>query len=111
MLDRRIPSNWATKCDNNNLSIAITPTKKVEAKNLKAYLYRELANSMIYIAKNSPVDGLERVLIVSIEMHSKELQINAITEGKDIVKFSTIRDRNLVLDHMRSTVNVKEIAK
>lgn len=112
-LDRRIPASWTTECQGNNLNINITKTlQPKEAGNiemLRSLLYRELANDLIAIANNSPSDNLERTDLVSLKLRHAEMEIGALTEGKFIVKFSTLRDQRLIMEHLQQTVQVQEV--
>lgn len=116
MLNKRIPANWETSCDGNNLSAhiktTIDETKLIKEKNaLKVAMYRELANSLIFLAKNSPSDNLERTDAVILTLDSSKLKINAATMGKDIVKFRTLKSEKFIMDHLYASVKVQEINK
>lgn len=115
MLDKRIPSNWNSLCEGNNLAISINYSLKEseykELDNLRAIMFRELANDLILIAKNSPIDSLERTDIVRVRMNHPKLEINALTEGKFIVKLATIKSSELLKEHLKATVQVKETKK
>lgn len=115
-LDRRIPSNWKTQCNKNNLEININyPEDKISKVNslekLRPLLYRELANYLSLIAKNSPSDNLERTDIIVVKLKHSKLSINAVTEGKYIVKLLTIKDKKMLAEHLKVTVQVKESTK
>ena len=113
-LDRRIPSGWDTKCEGNNLAVSIpfTSEKKLQDKTkLRVLAYRELANHLVQIAKNSPSDNLERTDIVRVRLFSNNLEINAVTEGRFIVKLATIKTPKLLKEHLKNTVQVKETIK
>lgn len=117
-LDRRIPANWSTKCegkDFNSLAVTIKYAQEKDKmikdpKDLSRLVYRELANDLILIAKNSPADNLERTNIVRIHFIHPQKQVNAITEGKYLVKLQTMQDKRLIAEHLRVTVQVKESA-
>lgn len=116
MLNKRIPANWATKCDGNNLHVDINSTidasKLVKEKNaLKMAVYRELANSLIFIAKNSPSDNIERTDAVTLTLAQAQIKINAATMGKDIAKFRTLKSEKFIMDHLYASVKVQEIVK
>lgn len=115
MLNKRIPSNWSSTCKGNNLAIsinfAIDDKSYKDVENLKAIMYRDLANNLILIAKNSPSDSLERTDIVSVKMNHSKFEINAITEGKFLIKLSTIKSKELIKEHLKATVQVKESKK
>ncbi|ATH08777.1 hypothetical protein BIY24_12710 [Halobacteriovorax marinus] len=115
MLDKRIPSNWNSKCEGNNLALSINmmieQSKYKSFENLRAIMYRELANDLILTAKNSPSDSLERTDIVRVRLNHDKLEINAITEGRFIVKLATIKSSQLIKEHLKATVQVKESKK
>ena len=99
-LNKRIPKTWEASCEKDNIFIEIKSeanNKKIEEKNLKSFLYRELANSLIFIAENAFLDSLEKVMIVRIKLISNDLVLNAITEGKYLVKFKTIKEKKFIL--------------
>lgn len=112
-LDRRIPANWKTYCEGktvNNLVVEIKSTleKNKDLKLLKAALYRNLANDMVLIAKNSPSDNLERTDFVRLKVIHSAGEINAITQGRFLVKLATLKDLKLISEHIKTTVQVSE---
>ena len=114
-LNRRIPGGWTTSCDGNSLNLAIRHVDlKDEPKELdmiRKIVYRELANSFVLLAVNSPSDNLERTDWVSIRYVHPKLEVGALTEGKYAVKFSTIKDKEMLKRHLQATVQVKELIK
>tara|TARA_B100000287_G_scaffold295059_1_gene278373 strand:+ start:84 stop:578 length:495 start_codon:yes stop_codon:yes gene_type:complete len=112
-LKRRVPKDWLTSCENNILTIEVEkPIKKLKnQKNYKAYLYRELANDIIFTAKSSPVDTLENVTLARFIVKSEKLIIKAAIFGDDLVKFTTMKNKRLILNHFKKTVKVKELFK
>ncbi len=112
-LDRRIPANWSTQCDGNNLAIKMNfaepKDKPIPAAELRKTLFRTLANNMKSIALNSPSDNLERTDIVSIRLIHPKRTINAVTEGKYIVKLSTMNDPAMLAEHLKVTVQIQEV--
>lgn len=120
-LDRRIPATWETLCRGNNLNVIIKKeiepiyeddmNQEQKLNRLRQVLYRELANDLITLAKNSPEDNLERTEIVSVKLTHPQMDIGALTEGRFIVKFATLTDTNLILEHLRETVQVQETIK
>jgi hypothetical protein len=113
-LDRRIPENWSTFCEGktfNNLVVEIESPldkEKFTRDKLRAALYRNLANDMILIAKNSPSDNLERTDFVRIKVRHPEAEINALTQGRYIIKLATLSDLKLISEHIKTTVQVSE---
>jgi len=114
-LNKRIPSNWSSECEGNNLAVninvAIEKSKISSKDQLRAIMYRELANDLILVAKNSPIDSLERTDIVRLKMSHPSLEINAITEGRFLIKLATIKSSELIKEHLKATVQVKEFKK
>lgn len=116
MLNKRIKKNWSTRCNHNEMLITIDmDSEKLRAikdiKKYKAFIYRELANHLIFVAKNSPEDSMSRVDKIFIFENSKRFNIQALTEGKYLVKFITLKDSSYIMKHLQNTVKVKEISK
>lgn len=114
MLDKRIPETWKTFCEGNNLALEIqSEMDKSETPVAKQrdFLYRELANNLIFIAKNSPEDSLKNVMIIRLKLISQKIDINAVTEGKYLVKFRHLTRTNFIAAHLKSTVQVQEVQK
>lgn len=111
-LDRRIPENWKSYCEGktvNNMVIEIeSPIGKLPKDKLRAALYRNLANDMILIAKNSPPDNLERTDFVRLKVRHTDGEINALTQGRFMIKLSTLTDMKLISEHIKTTVQVSE---
>lgn len=111
-LNKEIPGNWRIFCEKNNLAIEII--EQTEIKNpdqLRPVMYRQLANHMVYTVSHSTTDILEKVDIIRYKLMHPKLEINAITTGAYIVKLKTIHDHKYILDHLKSTVKVKETLK
>ncbi len=111
-LDKKIPANWKTFCEGNNLAIEINEVAIPEdATNLRALMYRQLANHMSFTAKIATQDILEKVFFIRFKLVHKKLEINAVTEGKFLVKLKTLESVDHILGHLKSTVQVKETIK
>lgn len=115
-LERRIPPNWEANCEGNNLAVEyevkLPTTFKKDVKNpIRQFIYRDMANSLSIIAKNSPEDNLERTDIVRIRMQTDIMTINAVTEGKMLAKLYHLTDPNLIAKHLKATVQVQEVPK
>ena len=117
-LDKRIPANWKTECTGSDfdhlrveVDYVLEEKTPVTQEKLRPILYRELANYLIFIAKNSPQDNLERTRQVQLILNHKRLSINALSEGQFVVKLSTLSDKSLIAQHFKTTVQVQEIKK
>ena len=109
MLDKRLPKNWKTQCDHNNMIVTIYSQVKTQKKrDLPRVLYRDLANKLQFIAQNTPPENLKQTLTVRITLHHSAMKINALTEGNDLVKLSTITESSLIAQHLKTTVQVQE---
>lgn len=111
-LEKAIPANWKVYCEGNNLAveiqeIAIPPG----ATNIKALMYRQLANHMSFVARSSHSDILEKVFFVRFKIVHPKMIINAMTEGKFIVKLATLESPEHIMTHLKATVQVKEEMK
>lgn len=113
-LDRRIPANWSSDCDGNNLMLVMNfaepKDKPIPEAELKTVLYKTLANNLKSVALNSPGDNLERTDIVSVRLIHPRLTINAVSEGKYVVKLATMNDPTMIAEHLKVTVQVQEVA-
>lgn len=116
MLSKRIPKSWDIKCEKNKMKVKIEhpapPNINIEDLNKeKFFIYRELANDLIFIAKNSPSDSLERTTSVEVLAESKNIIINAIASGNDISKLETIKTNEFIMEHLKRAVQIKEKIK
>jgi hypothetical protein len=116
MLNRRTPDTWKNSCKESTLTVAIQLTLPPKIKNakdqvLRQYLYRELANNLIKIAKNSLNESLERTFSVHVKQRSQRMDIDAVTEGRFIAKLATISDPKFIAEHLKNTVHIKERPK
>ena len=113
MLNKRIPSNWKAECEApNNMAVEITLNQdSPDIQQEKALIYRELANSLIFIAKNALNESLERTYYIRLKIESQHIEVNALTEGKYLAKLATIQKLDFIKEHLKTTVQVKEIIK
>lgn len=109
-IDKHIPANWKTECEGNNLAVTIKELEKTEG-DIRALMYRQLANHMSYVSKIAMPDMLEKIDFVRFRLIHDKLTINAVTEGQYIVKLATLEDPNLIRSHLQSTVQVQEVTE
>ncbi len=111
-LEKRVPANWKVFCEGNNLAVEISEVAIPEdASNLKPLMYRQLANHMSFVARTAMPDILEKVMFVRFHLVHPNLTIDAVTEGKFIVKLATLDNTDHIMTHLKSTVQVKETVK
>lgn len=111
-LEKHIPNNWKIYCEGNNLAVEVDEVAiPKNATNLKSLMYRQLANHMSFVARTSHTDILEKVFFVRFKLTHPKMVINAVTEGKFIVKLATLETPEHVMTHLQSTVQVKEDTK
>lgn len=114
-LNRRIPANWSTKCNKNNLTVNIqypeNKKKPLSDKHLRKILFRELANALKSIAVSSPQDNLERVHFLIVNFYHSKLTIKSLIEGKHAARLATMNHPRLIAEHLKATVSVQEIPK
>lgn len=111
-LEKNIPNNWKIFCEGNNLAVEVDEIAiPKNAANLKSLMYRQLANHMSFVARSSHTDILEKVFFVRFKLKHPKMVINAVTEGKFIVKLATLETPEHVMTHLQSTVQVKEDVK
>ena len=114
-LDRRIPENWSSQCQKNTLIVDINFPDPKEGSlpddKKRMVLFRELANSLVLIATHSPSDNLERTDRVFVKFHYRETTINALTLGKHLVKLQTMKDKKMIKNHLKLTVQIQEVSQ
>lgn len=111
-LQKKVPENWNVFCEGNNLAVEINEIAiPKKASNLRALMYRQLANHMAFVARTSTLDILEKVFFVRFHIVHPKLTIDAVTEGKFIVKLATLENPEHIMTHLKSTVQVKEKTK
>ncbi|HAZ12021.1 MAG TPA: hypothetical protein DCY86_04470 [Bdellovibrionales bacterium] len=123
-LNRHIPQSWKTECEGNDMSITITLDEKVLEKILAqnkdpkklseaihAAHYRQLANSLTHIAKNCPNYTLERTSNIKVILETSKLKIGAYTHGQYLFKLPSLTDPTMIAEHLKATVQIKELAK
>jgi len=116
MLERRIPGTWKVECEGENLAVLIDEVKysndaELSILDIRGKLYRTMANNFIHIARNSPQETLERLAIVRLRIAHSRLVINAVAYGKDVVRLSNLHSPQLISEHLKATVQVKETLK
>ena len=106
-------ANWKFDCLEEVLTIEIPFQKpeKLKVDKLRAAMYRELANKLVFIAKSSNEETLERVYNIKIKLIHDDLTILAQTHGDELVKFQTLREESNIIRHLQKTVKVKEFFK
>ena len=111
-IDNKTPANWKIFCEGNNMAVLIDEVAlSTDPKNLKSLMYRQLANHMAFVARASHPDIMEKVYFVRFRLDHPKMQINAVTEGKFIVKLVTLESPEHIMTHLKSTVQVKETLK
>lgn len=111
-LKNKVPENWNIFCEGNNMAVEINEVAIPEkASNLKSLMYRQLANHMSFIARTAHADILEKVFLVRFKLMHPKMEINAVTEGRFIVKLVTLESPEHIMSHLKSTVQVKETVK
>jgi hypothetical protein len=111
-LERKgLPSGWEMDCSKILLKFEIELSENVSEDLVKSYMYKELANSLVWIARNSPGDTLEKVQFVQVEVNTDTLKIVALTPGEHLQVFKQLKDEKQIKRHLQSTVKVKETIK
>ncbi|MCO4795333.1 MAG: hypothetical protein KC493_16560 [Bacteriovoracaceae bacterium] len=112
-LEKRIAANWKVYCDKNSLAVevdfALDVTKLKDKNTFRMVMFRELANSLVLVAKLSPSDNLERTSYVRVRLIHKDLTINALSSGRHVSKFQTLTNPKMIAQHLQATVSVQEV--
>ncbi len=111
-LDRNVPENWTTLCEGNNLAVIIPfshPSENKDDLNLiRKIMYNEFAEKVLFVAKNSPGDNLEKTDMVRFRFEGRKIIIHALTDGALLYKMTTIHNEKLLMDHFKETIRVRE---
>ncbi len=111
-LERQVPANWKVYCEDNNLAVEIREIQvPADVADVRAALYRQLANNMTQLARMSQADILDKVFIVRLRLSHPKLEINAISEGKYVAQLATMTVPELIKDHFKQTVQVSEVIR
>lgn len=108
MLEKRAPSTWEIDCDANVLVVSIETDLKTQKEDmLQTALYRQLANHIIFIAKNSLNESLERTTMVRVRMLHPKYELNALSEGKYIARLATMNKPEFIAEQLKTFVNTQ----
>lgn len=118
-LEKRVPKNWKVSCQGNVLYAKIEEKKLPDGKalsdlktpELKTYLYRQLANHLIFISKNILSESLARVDLIKMVMKSPNLDIEAFSTGEAITHLATLKNPEFIKKHLQNSVKIKEVSK
>ncbi len=113
-LETKVEKNWKLECIENNLKVKITiedPPNLKDINKKRTYFFRELANQLVFISKNTPEANLENVNSVHIIFSSKTYEVEALTKGESLSKFRYFSGPESIKEHLKNTVKVKETVK
>lgn len=113
-LEKKVEKNWKTECVENNLKVNIfvePPTTFKDLNKKRAYFFRELANHLVFISKNTPEANLENIKSIHIVLASSDFTVEALTRGIYLVKLNTLKSPEAIKEHLKNTVQVKETVK
>jgi hypothetical protein len=83
----------------------MTKNKKISTK---VAAYRELANTLNYVAKNAPSDNLERTSWVKVSITHPTGQVDGIVQGLMLEKMRTVDTPEALAEHLKTSVQVKD---
>ncbi len=113
-LEKKVEKNWKTECVENNLKVNISVEIPATLKDLnkkRAYFFRELANHLVFISKNTPEANLENIKSIHVILASSDFTVEALTRGIYLVKLNTLKSPEAIKEHLKNTVQVKETVK
>jgi hypothetical protein len=109
-LEKRIPASWDISCKENIITLVVPNETQVVEANLRPLLYREMANTLMFVAKESPEENLERTFSVIVRIVHPELTINSLITGANLVKLRNMQTPELIAEHLKSSVTVQEVS-
>lgn len=113
-LEHKVEKNWKVECVENNLKVNITIVTPPNLKDMtkkRAYFFRELANHLVFISKNTPEANLENIRSIHVVFSGNDFMVEALTRGSSLVKLNTLNSPETIKEHLKNTVQVKETVK
>lgn len=115
-MSKRLPKEAKAQCNDNHLkvdwTIAIGELIRIDKpEKILAANYRELANNLTFIAKNSPQELLNSIATVTLTQEGEDYTLTAISEGKNLSLLKDLKAPELIAEHLRNTVKVQEVTK
>ena len=115
-LTKKLPQEAKAKCEDNHLkvtwTIAIGELIRIDKpEKILAANYRELANNLSFIAKNTPVELMSSINTVTLDQEGEDYVLSAFTEGRQLTLLKELKSPELISEHLRNTVKVKEVTK
>ena len=115
-LNRVMPKDWKTECSGHfadktdTLSIKVPSEIKdgTPSDQIRVLTYREMANHLSFISKNSPLDNLEKLSWVKLSIIHSSGQADGVTQGNLLAKMSSIKTPQGLIDHLKASVQVKD---
>ena len=114
-LKKVVDNNWSLECNGHfadrtdTLEVMIKLQSSPEMKlTQKAFAYREMANYLSFVAKNSPSDNLERLSWVKISILTFEGQADGVVSGISLSKMRTLKTQEGLMGHLQNSVSVKD---
>ncbi len=114
-LKKIIPNNWSLECTGHfadrtdTLQVVIKLSHDSKSKlSPKAYAYREMANHLSFISKNSPSDNLERLSWLKISIILDQGQADGVVNGMSLSKMRTLKTQQGLMGHLQNSVTVKD---
>ena len=114
-LKRVAPKEWKIDCSGHfaertdTLEVSIElPLIKDPKLTAQSYVYREMANHLLFISQNSPIDNLEKLSWVKISLNYKGNQADGVVKGIALSKMRTLKSQQSLMGYLKSSVSVKD---
>ena len=113
-LNKVKPQNWKVDCQgtfadrSDTLIIKVPLVTQNSEVTPKVAAYRELANHLNFVAKNSPNDNLERTSWVKISVIHPSGQADGVIPGAMLAKMKTVETSPALAEHLKTSVRVKD---
>ncbi len=113
-LEKQVEKNWKLECIENNLKVNISiqdPPILKDITKKRAYFFRELANQLVFISKNTPEANLENVKSIHVIFSSETFMVEALSKGDSLSKLRYLTGPESIKEHLKNTVKIKETVK
>lgn len=115
-LKRQAPKEWVIECKQNTMHITMHDQLKdskgkilTNIKDIKKFIYNRLANYIVFISKNSFVESLKNVEMITIWIKTPSLEVVSYVRGSSLATMSEITSQKELAARFKEWIKTREI--
>ena len=111
--EKKGPENWSWECPGTQLLIIKVEYNDAGEKfpEIRKNLYKQLANSLVKLAQITNPETMPNLLNLKMIIENPRLKILAKTDGAAVEALLRMNTPDLVAEHLKLTVKVKEFVQ